>query len=315
MITLKSKYQNMKTGDIYQTKLKDGRFGAVIILKTVKIPDFSKSEFFLVGVTTYIDTKEPTVEDIRLKKILVREYSFPKGSKVIHIYSGKFPKIYKYIGNITIPHEEQNIQIKIGDGTNGGFPLRGTIGNFIGSEVLMEWKYKYDKENFLKQIEASQLEYAKNKQKNRSTSTKKPINDGKFWEIISLLDWNQKNDNKILGPAIQALSKLKIAQIKEFEEALAYKLYQLDTKEHSKEIEVNGYLSPDFFLYARCFVVAKGKLFYEEVLQHPSKIPKDGDFEALLDVSPMAYELKTGKEWDYDTEVSYETYSNEKGWE
>ena len=128
-------------------------------------------------------------------------------------------------------------------------------------------------------------------------------------------------DNEIVEPAIKHLSKLKVSDIKQFEENLAYKLFCLDTKEHAKNIgngsynEESNYVSVDFFLYARCKAVANGKYFYEDVLNNPLKMPKDEDFEVLLSLSEMAYEIKTKKEFDYSTGVDYETYSNKKGWE
>ncbi|MEE1672477.1 hypothetical protein SNR37_001806 [Agarivorans aestuarii] len=38
------------------------------------------------------------------------------------------------------------------------------------------------------------------------------------------------------------------------------------------------------------------------------------EFEALLSIGPMAYERKTGKEYDQATKTSYETFANESAW-
>ena len=43
-------------------------------------------------------------------------------------------------------------------------------------------------------------------------------------------------------------------------------------------------------------------------------MPKDLEFEALLSLAPNAYELKTGKDFEYGTGCSYETFSNVAGW-
>ena len=45
-------------------------------------------------------------------------------------------------------------------------------------------------------------------------------------------------------------------------------------------------------------------------------MPKEADFEALLTLAADAYDRKTGLEWDEldETEVSYETFSNQAGW-
>ena len=42
-------------------------------------------------------------------------------------------------------------------------------------------------------------------------------------------------------------------------------------------------------------------------------MPKDMEFEALLMVARLAYQRKTGEEFDYLPKVSYETFSNRVG--
>ena len=310
----------MKQGDIYQTNLKDGRFGAVKVLKTGGTFDFSPSEFYLIGVTTYIDNTPPSIDDARLKEILATEFIYPKGEKVIQIHSGKFPKTCKYIGNIAVNNEERELKIEIGG--SAGFSLYGNIKQDIGYEILIEWRYKHDNEAFSKEIEISRAETEKLMKELRNRSPKKMLSDEQFWNIISKLDWeHQGNDEKVLEPAIRELSKLKVSEIKKFEETLAYKLFQLDTKSHAQNIgeysydEKEDYISVDRFLCARCAVIANGRLTYEEIVKDASKMLKDIDFEALLSLSENAYELKTGKEWTYETGISYETFSNIKGWE
>jgi hypothetical protein len=72
----------------------------------------------------------------------------------------------------------------------------------------------------------------------------------------------------------------------------------------------------DGFLYARCLVVANGREFYDAVHSDPTTMPKDADFEAILMLAADAYDRKTGLVWDEldETDVSYETFSNEAGW-
>lgn len=146
--------------------------------------------------------------------------------------------------------------------------------------------------------------------------------DEKFWPIIDLFDWTRiGEDEKVLQPALQELTKREVSDIELFQEVLAHKLYQLDTKEHAKNIgkhsydEKEQYVSADGFLYARCAAVAGGKEVYERALSHPAKMPKDIEFEYLLYLPMLAYELKTGEEWKYSTKVSFETYTNIEGWQ
>lgn len=143
--------------------------------------------------------------------------------------------------------------------------------------------------------------------------------DNDFWQVIDLLDWSEEgNDEKTVEPVINTLEQMPLANIYRFLDILSEKLWQLDTIKHAKvfldDPEEEGYLSVDDFLYARCAVVANGKNYYEEVLHHPEKMPKDLTFEPLLYVASRAYKHKTGKDFMARPIMSYETYSNKEGW-
>lgn len=146
------------------------------------------------------------------------------------------------------------------------------------------------------------------------------MNEELFWELVGKLDWQQDSTDEVVAPLIEALSKRSLADIYQFEEILANKLYQLDGLEYAKELGEHAYregtyFSVDYFLYARCYVVACGFAVFQEVLTDPSKMPKDSDFETLLYVAEKAYQLKTGKsDYSYLPQKSYETYSNYTAW-
>jgi hypothetical protein len=147
------------------------------------------------------------------------------------------------------------------------------------------------------------------------------MGEAAFWNIIELLNWKRAGDDEaVIKPAVKALAKRPVAEITAFEEILAQKLYALDTEAHARSIGEEAYaddkhFSVDWFLYARCCVVANGRNLYEQVLANPSSFPQDMEFEALLSIGSNAYEIKT-KEQDYsfETSVSYETFSNLQGW-
>ncbi|HTE02396.1 MAG TPA: DUF4240 domain-containing protein [Mucilaginibacter sp.] len=312
----------MKEGDVYQTILRDGRFGAVKVLKTGGRFDFSTYDFHLIGVTTYISNDIPKIDNPRLNEILVNKRCSTPGEKAICIYCGDFPKSLTFIGNVPLSAEESKLKIEINDGTNHGFSSCGKISETIGYEILIEWRYKYDNKAFLEDIEIARQKHQEFIKASHRSKPRKMIGDERFWKIIALLDWSQQgDDDKVLEPAVKELSKLKATQIKQFEETLAYKLFQLDTKGHAKNIgkyaydEKENYVSSDSFLYARCAAVANGQMLYEKIIANPVEMVKDVEFEALLSLASTAYELKTGKEFEYDSGVSYETYSNVKGWD
>ena len=141
--------------------------------------------------------------------------------------------------------------------------------------------------------------------------------DDDFWQLIDLLDWSDEADDaKIVGPVVTALEQQPLPQIYRFLDILSEKLWHLDTRAHAQvfldDPEEEGQLSSDDFLYARCAVVANGKLYYDKVLQDPTKMPKDLTFEPLLYIARRAYMHKTGKDLLVRPSFDYETYSNKE---
>jgi uncharacterized protein DUF4240 len=148
----------------------------------------------------------------------------------------------------------------------------------------------------------------------------KPMGAARFWRFIDLMDWTKRNDDAIMRPVIEELSHQTVPDINGFEETMAHKLFSIDGEPWARKIGRYAYkgddkpFSPDLFLYARCYVVAKGKALYEAVRKDPRRMPKDKDFEALLEVAQHAYERKTGRDWTYVSRFDYETFANEDGW-
>ncbi len=154
----------------------------------------------------------------------------------------------------------------------------------------------------------------------RSEHEKEVLSESEFWKIIALLDWEKTGDDEaVIAPVVDYLSKLPVAFIYQFQDKLAEKLYRLDTQIHAENCGVNRwqpnkYFSSDVFLYERCCVVANGKNFYEKVLSDATQMPKDIDFESLLYIASNAYEKQTNTSMQYAPVISYETFSNKSGW-
>lgn len=154
---------------------------------------------------------------------------------------------------------------------------------------------------------------------NISESKQSRLDEQLFWEIIASLDWTQEEDEDILKPASKTLAKYPIHYIYLFQDILSEKLYQLDAQKYALNIGEDSwandkYFSVDNFLYVRCCVVANGKETFETILNNPNEMPKDLTFEPLLSLAAQAYELKTGKIFNYSGHFNFETYSNEAGW-
>lgn len=144
-----------------------------------------------------------------------------------------------------------------------------------------------------------------------------------FWELIGMFNWKRTGDDEaVLLPAVTALSQMTVEDIFAFDDLLAEKLYALDTREicrgtYRGELDPDDgeqYISADDFLYRRCVIVANGKALFDEALANPMEVPQGLEFEALLHVASAAFEKKTGQEYDHDTPLSWESFSNQEGW-
>jgi len=147
------------------------------------------------------------------------------------------------------------------------------------------------------------------------------VTEKDFWGIIAKLDWKRTGDDEaVIAPAVKALSRRNVADIESFYDILSAKLHSLDGEAWARQTGDDSYkgrgkhFSVDMFLYARCCVVANGKKTYEAILGDPKEMPKDMDFEPLLWIAEEAHQKKTGQEFDFQSKLGYETFSNRKGW-
>jgi len=137
------------------------------------------------------------------------------------------------------------------------------------------------------------------------------MKEAEFWNLLTKINWRKENDKA----KSQTLATYSTAKIFQFSERLAFLLHQLDSPEFTKILKQTDLgFSADTFLYARCFVVAKGKRFYEAVHKQPLKMPTDGYFERLLYVAEDAYQLKTNQTYSYIPSTNYESFFNQELW-
>jgi hypothetical protein len=321
----------VKEGDIFITKLERDFFGAFkVIRKGKSFFDESEGGTLMLGVLNYIDIEKPKISDSRLREILCRDRFSYNNNYCIEFFTDneKYNRIkeYEFLGNLHLTEFELSLEYKLGDGRKGikeGFPLSGVITPDFGNNMFLEWRWENEKDEFIEEVEKAKIESEKRwaDLRKKQMKPKKMIEDQLFWAVIDKIKWDLNTSESQIQPAIDYLSKMKVSEIKQFKESLAYKLYLLDTREHARNIgeesyqDDNNHFSGDYFLYVRCCAIANGKDFFEKVLNDPKKMPKDLDFEELLSLPEEAYERKTKKQFDYDTGCDYETYSNFKGWE
>lgn len=147
------------------------------------------------------------------------------------------------------------------------------------------------------------------------------MTDSEFWKLIALIDvaaLDEGREEEAVEPLQTALNMKSESELFGFEEVLSQKLHALDGASFAANAgESCG--SDDGFLYARCFVVAKGHEFYEAVKSDSRHMPKSIEqwCESLLYPHRTAWAGQTGKdqsEWPFEATVSYESGSNAELW-
>lgn len=301
---LRSKWgKKVKAGNVYVTQVSDGRYVAVRVLQVIE-------RSWLVSTTPSLDEEPPSLGDPRLREILSQErFNFQQEPAYLW-FEGKPPACFKLLGNVPPSDGETAIECSV---------YGGKWHESVGNEAFLEWRWRNDRPAF--EAEVRERSEAFERQRREPQEPNVMMEEGEFWSVIDLLDWeHQGNDEKVLEPAVKALAAKTEEAICQFAERFAYLLYQLDTKPHASNMgeysydPETDYVSADGFLYARCAVLANGKGLYEAVLEEPTEMPEDLEFESLLCLTDRAYELKTGREYDYSTGCSFETFSNGAAW-
>ncbi len=149
------------------------------------------------------------------------------------------------------------------------------------------------------------------------TIKNKKFNKANFYYLMEKLDWTkQGDDDAVLEPLVDYLSKWDDIVIFAFHEYMAQLLYDIDTKEIASIYE-NEEFGDDAFLYARCVAIINGPTFYDKILDGTEDLDPDLWFESILYVPCNAWARKHGKEpqdYPYITKLSYESGSNKEGW-
>jgi hypothetical protein len=139
------------------------------------------------------------------------------------------------------------------------------------------------------------------------------LTEADFWALIAQLDWTKAgNDEAVIAPVVQALSKLNFRQIVDFADILSHKLYLLDSEIYLPQddsVNIDADFVADRFLYTRCCVVANGLTFFNHIRRHPMEMPHELLFSALLRIPNEAFKKQTGKPLDHVWAYPIETFS------
>ena len=142
-----------------------------------------------------------------------------------------------------------------------------------------------------------------------------------FWLFISKIDkaaLERGEEEQALAPLAEILSTLPDEELFSFADHLAQRLYDIDGQRYFNAAG-DGAGSDDSFLYLRCYVVAKGRAFYQAVQEDPSQIPQTIDewCEPLLYLAPEAWAANNDSDpadYEHVSPVSYESGSNGDLW-
>lgn len=296
----------IQPGDVWVRVQPDGRYGAVRILRT-------EGRSHLVYTSEYLGSTPPAQDDPRLRQPVPQHRFFFDGQPAMLWLPGKPPVGFQFLCNLPLTRAESEVVCHHHGGGWGGDD---------GTEAYLEWRWFHDRPALEDEVRRKAEEReALRKAKALAQSPKRMMALATFWSLIRSLDWQRTgDDDAVIAPVVEALSAKSRNGICLFEERLAFLLYQLDTRAHACGMGTEvGHpeepaVSSDAFLYARCAVVANGRVFYDSVLQHPERMPADLEFEALLRIGRMACEAKLGEPLEYETGCSFESFSNRAGW-
>jgi hypothetical protein len=158
-----------------------------------------------------------------------------------------------------------------------------------------------DEEQFWSLIEES-WESAGGFEKQRRKLAGGTLRHEKAELLVEILD-------EVLRVLRSKLNDLAADDLLAFDRILERKLYDIDRAEVQEATDG----SDDGFLYARGFIVAAGKAYYDAVNEEPSRALMDLECEEMCYLSYHLYEEKVGKVPPSD--ISRESCSNPQGWE
>ncbi len=139
------------------------------------------------------------------------------------------------------------------------------------------------------------------KKTTRQKMAKGKLSEEKAEEFLEAVD-------EVISALREQLGKLSAEELLAFDRILERKLFDIDRA----EIQEHTDGSDDGFLYARGFIVAAGKDYYDAVNATPSVALMDFECEEICYLSAFLYKEKFGEM--PESGISRETCSNKAGW-
>lgn len=129
------------------------------------------------------------------------------------------------------------------------------------------------------------------------------LSEGRAEELLESLE-------EVVPALREALEGLSAQELLAFDQILERKLYDIDRA----EIQEHTDGSDDGFLYARGFIVAAGRGYYDAVNAKPSVAMTDLECEEMCYLSAHVHQEKFGEMPETASGISRESCSNKAGW-
>jgi len=314
--TRKKKLSGVSLGDVYAVRVGPNldRFGALRVLELMKDGAGRGKDSALLVCTEYLGAQPPQLDEPALRRPLTRKidgnpghaYGFIPGFEIGWANESPPPELTQFIGNFPPTPQEQAIE--------RDHPSYGKEW-WLASAVYTQWRWEHERDAVLRDRKAAlatPVRIAPATESRRRTRGSQ-IDEAAFWRLVSLIDLDAGDGSAAIERLVEALAVLPNADLREFDELLAETLFRLDRKELAESAGDSGN-SSDGFLYARCFVIAQGRVAVEATLADPKSFPKDRWLEVLLGAVSSAHVRRTGDEPAWETFFSCETGANAKAW-
>lgn len=156
-------YKLLSKGDVIKTNPFPGYWGCGIVL-TDREKTNEYDPMCLIGIMDIVFTHDYLFEEINFTKLKIlqsgvylrtdlNEYKFHRKVICIGIYSRKMKIDLKIIGKLGVfPFPLPSLSFAVGDGSDGRWPMCGSVENSLGFEAVHTWRSIHDKENWEKDI-------------------------------------------------------------------------------------------------------------------------------------------------------------------
>jgi len=152
----------LDTGDVLITHPHPEYWGCALVLTARGAPDGC-----LIGITPAVFRHEFAFSELDLDRLSILEfdreirqadgtYRHLRRETCIGIYTRRPNANVRVIGHVDVASLAlPELNFDVGDGSNGGWPLYGPVGDHLGGEAIAAWRAVHDRERWLQELDAA----------------------------------------------------------------------------------------------------------------------------------------------------------------